>query len=194
MRAHARSGAVSPSHLNASQRRVGAVHAGLSPAPLHTLRQDECGADVPKIWILVADRARARLFSGNSDRSLTEIETRFNPEGRAQDRELVTDRASRMPEMASRPRGAIEPRSAEDHVAERFARELAETLERGRTQGAYERLALIAPPEFLGFLHGAAGEQVARRVAAEVNKNLTERSADEIRGYLPDRLWSDLAG
>lgn len=148
---------------------------------------------VPKIWILVADRARARLFAGNADRTLSEVESRLNPDGRAQDRELVTDRASRMPEMSGRPRGALEPRSAQDHVAELFARRLCEMLERGRTQNLYERLVLIAPPEFLGILHDAAGEQVIRTIAAEVNKNLSERSAEDIRGYLPDRLWSELS-
>lgn len=148
---------------------------------------------MPKIWILVADRSRARLFTARADRSLAEVENRLNPEGRAQDRELVSDRASRMPEMAGRPRGALDAASAGDHVAERFARSLCDLLEQGRTRNDYERLVLVAPPEFLGFLHGAIGEQARRSIAAEINKNLTERRADEIRDYLPDSLWSDLA-
>lgn len=142
-----------------------------------------------KIWVLVADRSRARLFSANDDRSLREIESRLNPDGRAQDRELVSDRASRMPEMAGRPRGALEASSAEDHVAEQFARALCDGLERGRTSGAYERLVLIAPPEFLGVLRAAAGEHVSRHVAAEIGKNLTGRTAAEIGDYLPEHLW-----
>lgn len=150
--------------------------------------------NVPKIWVLVADRSRARLFSSDADGDvLTEIESRLNPDGRAQDRELVSDRASRMPEMAGRPRGALEASSAEDHAAEQFARSLRDLLEQGRTRNAYERLALVAPPEFLGFLHGAIGDQVARLVAVEINKNLTGRRAEEVREYLPDDLWSGLA-
>lgn len=150
--------------------------------------------NVAKIWILVADRSRARLFSSDAqDGVLTELETRFNPDGRAQNRELVSDRASRMPEMAGRPRGALEAGSAEDHAAEQFARALRDLLEQGRTHNAYERLAIVAPPEFLGFLHGALGEQVTRLVAAEIDKNLTERRAEEIRDRLPDDVWSGLA-
>lgn len=148
---------------------------------------------MPKIWILVADRSRARFFRGNADRSLTEIGDRLNPEGRAQEGELVSDRASRMPSMAGRARGALESGSARDHVAERFARELCDALERGRTQGDYERLALVAPPEFLGFLHAAAGEQVMLRVAAEAGKNLTAHEPGDIRDCLPDSLWSELS-
>lgn len=148
---------------------------------------------MPKIWILVADRSRARLFAADADRSLSELESRLNPDGRARDRELVSDRASRMPEMAGRARGALEAASPEDHVAEQFARALCDTLERGRAQSAYERLVLVAPPEFLGWLRGTMGEHAATAIVAEINKNLTERSAEEIRDYLPDRVWSELA-
>ncbi|MBO9662870.1 host attachment protein [Dokdonella sp.] len=144
-----------------------------------------------KIWILVADSSRARLFSGNADRSLREIENRLNPDGRAQDRELVSDRASRMPAMSGRPRGALEASSAEDHVTEQFARALRDVLERGRTSGAYDRLALIAPPEFLGVLRATAGDQVSRHVIVEIDKNLTERTAAEIGSYLPEHLWRE---
>lgn len=147
---------------------------------------------MPKTWILVADRSRARLFAAEVDRTLRELENRVDPEGRARNRELVSDRASRMPEMPGRPRGALEAAAPDRHAAEQFARSLAQTLEHGRTQHACERVVLVAPPEFLGLLRIAIGEHAAAMIVAEIGKNLTERSPEEIRDCLPDHLWSNL--
>jgi len=144
------------------------------------------------LWIVVADRSRARLFRAEAPRSIVETEDHANPDGRARERDLVSDRPSRMPEMPAHARGALDSPSPEEHAAMQFARMLCDRLELGRTAGDYDRLVVIAPPEFLGMLRQAAGVHLRRSTVLEIGKNLTERSSEDIRAYLPPGIWSDL--
>lgn len=151
---------------------------------------------MPITWTLVADRTRARLFSSSrAAEPLVELRDFLNPDGRELAQELVTDRASRMPAMAGRARGALQARtSPEDHAANVFAREICTTLERGLVERDCDRLVLIAAPEFLGRLHGCAGKRVLDAVAFELGKNLTSLPPESIRPYLPVQIWHELAG
>jgi protein required for attachment to host cells len=74
-----------------------------------------------------------------------------------------------------------------------FARRLATRLEVGRLRGAVERFVLVAPPEFLGLLRGALGAEERKLVASEHALNLVGETPAEIRGHLPERLYSTLA-
>lgn len=150
---------------------------------------------MPTIWTLVADRTRARLFASNrASEPLVELRDFVNPDGRELAQELVTDRASRMPAMVGRARGALEQRtSPEEHAAQVFAREICAALDRGVVDRACERLVLIAAPEFLGLLHGCASKHVREATAFELGKNLTSLAPEDIRAYLPAEVWHELA-
>jgi protein required for attachment to host cells len=141
-------------------------------------------------WILVADRARARLFEwAGRDAKLVEIETFVNPDGRGPERNQTTDRPSRVHESMGATRHAIEPHtSLRDKSADQFARELDASLERGRTLHRYEHLVLVAPPQFLGVLRAALGKHVREHVAAEVPHELTTKGPEEILAHLPKKI------
>lgn len=67
-------------------------------------------------WILVADQARARLFSldptdGAAEGGLREIAGFVNPEGRLSARELGAARPPRTHDRMGASRHAIEPRT-----------------------------------------------------------------------------------
>jgi protein required for attachment to host cells len=122
---------------------------------------------MPTTWILVADRTRARLFStSRAEQPLDELRDFLNPEGHEHVQEL----------------------------AEAFARELCAALDRGLVDHACERVALVAPPEFLGMLHGCASKRVREATMFELDKSLTTRAPADIRTYLPMQLWHQLAG
>ncbi len=144
-------------------------------------------------WILVASLARARLFElgkRNGDFELFEIATFVNPDGRGSEHSQVTDRLPRVNESANTARHAIEPHtSLREKSANQFAQELDEALENGRVTHRYERLVLIALPEFLGTLHARLNRHVCERIVAEVQHELTTKSPEEIRSYLPSRLY-----
>lgn len=132
--------------------------------------------------ILVADRARARLFDlvpalprpgEASGPALVEIADITAPEGRLRPRELEADRPPSTHDRFGPGSHAIEPHTApEDKQRARFARELCDLLEDGRIHRRFESLVVVATPRFLGALHAAmhAGLRacVTREIASEL--------------------------
>lgn len=143
-------------------------------------------------WILVADRARARLFElgpHENGSPLIEIEDFINSEGRGSESDQVTERRPRAHESMGATRHAIEPHtSLRDKSANRFAQELSDSLERGRVSHRYERLVLVALPRFLSTLRAKLNRHVCDCIVAEVPHELTTKGPVEIRSWLPERL------
>jgi protein required for attachment to host cells len=140
----------------------------------------------PKTCVVVADRVRGRIFSAPKPKSpLEEIDDLVHPESRAHERDLTTDRPGRGP---GSHRAMGNANTARDHEAADFARELAARLESGRTHGEFEKLILIASPDFLGLLRKHLSPPLARMVTLEMPKVLTQLSAAEIREHLPEYL------
>jgi protein required for attachment to host cells len=142
------------------------------------------------IWVVVADSSRARLFqAAGATASLEERTDLVMPASRLQEQELVSDRPGRSFDSAGAGRHAMEPRTpAKEVESERFAARIAALLESERHRNTYTRLVVAAPPAFLGQLRGAMSEQVRALVSAELDKNLVQLAADEIRQHLPERL------
>lgn len=136
-------------------------------------------------WILVADRARARLLCPAATRgNLTELEDFVNPDGRKPASGLAHDRPRSM-ESVGNARHVIEPHtSPEQKTAERFARDLADVLDRGRLNQRYERLILVAPPHFLGVLQDALNPQVRACVSGHLDRDLTKLPIGELGTHL----------
>jgi protein required for attachment to host cells len=155
---------------------------------------------VEATWILVADGVRARLFSPTPEGdSLTQLEDFSNPDGRKPGAAYDRDRAPRTMESMGNSSHAIQPHTTAEHkVAERFARELCEALERGRVDHRFTRLILAAPPRFLGTLRQALGKQLDACVVGQLHKDLTSLPTHEIRSrlssFLPDAQAQANAG
>jgi len=141
-------------------------------------------------WILVADRARARLFAANdAGDALNELQDFVNPDGRKPGEVYNYDRKPRAMDSMGPARHAIEPKTTpEEKVATRFAQQLNDVLERGRVDHRYERLILAAAPRFLGVLKNALGKEVRAHVVAQVDKDLSVLSAGEIHEHLASQL------
>ena len=138
-------------------------------------------------WILISNASRARLFSiprkGKSWQTLREFE---HPESRLRGHEIMADRPGRTHQRAAKETraGLQPPTDPKDIEAEHFAQQLAAVLKDGHGRHAYSRLVLVAPPQFLGLLRKSIGDQVAKRVSASLDKDLTEvKDAD-----LPERV------
>lgn len=136
-------------------------------------------------WVLAADRAKARLFGAEHNaKSLVEIGDFLNPDARGRD--LADERLPSTHDRLGKSRHAIEPHTGpQEKASAAFARRLDAVLERGRIDHRYANLVLIAPPQFLGALHEALGDQVRNCVVAEVPKDLTNANAQEILAQLP---------
>ncbi|PRY73382.1 host attachment protein [Halomonas ventosae] len=142
------------------------------------------------IWVVVADQARARLFSASGSRGpLEEVEDLANPEGRLHDQDLNADSPGRAFDTMGEGRHAMgKHHSPKEQEAIRFAHEVGERLAAGLHDGAYRHLIISATPRFLGLLRETLPEAVAKRVVLELHKDLTALGRDEIRAHLPERL------
>jgi protein required for attachment to host cells len=132
-------------------------------------------------WIIAADSSRARILQvTDRGQHLEEIEDLLNPEGRAHDRELISDAHPRFSGTRG-PGSDREEMSATEHATELFAKRLGDYLDKARTAHRYDRLHLIAPPKFLGQLRKELGKEVEKLVAEELPKDLAWLNAREIQ-------------
>ncbi|MBK1724177.1 host attachment protein [Thiocystis violacea] len=148
-----------------------------------------------KLWLLVADQGRARLFSAMTARgALEEVHDVVAPQGRMRDQDLTTDRPGRTFDSGGSGRHAMEPSTDPTEVeAIDFAKALADTLNRGRIEGRYRHLGIVAPPAFLGHLRKQMTTETSRELVLEIDKDLTRLDAAAIRDHLPERLFDTLS-
>ena len=139
-----------------------------------------------KTWVIVADSARARIFSVTTPKGpLTELEDLVHPASRAHERDLRSDRSGR----GTAKSGTMgSPNSAKAHEVHEFAGDLADRLETARVKGDYEQLVLVGAPDFLGNVRKRLPDGVSKCVYKEIDKNLTQLSVKAIRGHLPEFL------
>lgn len=143
-----------------------------------------------RIWVLAADGRRARIFECPTRRGeLREIHDLVRPEARLRTRELTSDAPGRSFDGLGAGRHGMDPRhDPKEHNLERFAAEIGELLERGRQEGSFDRLYLVAQPRLLGLLRRTLGETTRKLVAGEVTRGLCDRSPETIRAHLPEFL------
>ncbi len=143
-------------------------------------------------WLLVADSSRGRIFQAKSPSGeLNEITTLAHPEGRLHEQELTSDLPGRTFDRHGLGRHVMEDRmSAKEQDTLKFAVRIAEYLDGMRTEGKFERLIIVAPPDFLGVLSAKLSDPLRKLVSMRMDKNLAQKSAREIRLHLPEKLWS----
>jgi protein required for attachment to host cells len=143
-----------------------------------------------KLWVLAANSSRATIFTADSPIApLTELESFDNPDARAKQSDLVTDRPGRTFDSVGAGRHAkaveVEPKEQEQI---RFAKAIADRLEQGRVANAFERVVLVAAPAFLGHLRGKLSAPLGALVSLELDKDYTALRPEELRARLPQRL------
>lgn len=142
-----------------------------------------------KLWVVVADRARARIFSAaNRTAPLVEIKNLEHPAARMHAIELTSDLPGRDSDRSGQGRHTVSTDDPKQHEAEIFAREISTFLESGRTKNQFRQLAIIASPAFLGLLRDIFSTPLANMVSCEVNKNLTQLDVSTIRNNLSEQL------
>ena len=135
------------------------------------------------VWVLVADRARARILAGEWPdlNDLSEVKQFVHPEGASHQRDVEADAGGRFQERGG-PRHAGQPETDFKHrTAEEFAHQVIEEIEDGRNQNAFGRLVLVAPALFLGVLRNLLPDPLERLVVADLNKDLTNMDEAGIR-------------
>ena len=141
----------------------------------------------PSTWVLVADSARARLFSWDAPRGpLGELEDAINPEGRLKESALASDRPGVTYSSGGHQSGhRMQAATATGAATDVFARSLAARLKRGLEEKQCQRIVLVAPPAFLGLLRGRLDRQTSKAVVATVDNDLSRAAPEEIFERLP---------
>lgn len=154
-------------------------------------------------WILVSDASRARLFRQRQRlQPLDHVESFEHPDSRARVRDLMADANGRKPagpnvgpayggravSQAYGRVGAAPDTDPKEVEAQKFARELATMLQEGLHRHAYDKVVLVAPPQFLGLLRSTVSNEVSKHIELTVNKDLTRLELHEIQAHLQDEL------
>ncbi len=139
-----------------------------------------------KTWVLVASAARARFFEANGRREpLQELKDLVNPEDRLQPRALKTDKPGRAFDHLGGQRHSmgtsVDPK---EQVAIRFAKRVADQLDRDHYSKRFNALCLVAPPHFLGLLRDHMGNGLTRTVKGEVTNDLTQQDVRSVHEHV----------
>lgn len=142
------------------------------------------------IWVLVAESSRAKLYEIETPRApLVEIHEFSHPESRQHEHELTTDLPGRAYDSHGQGRHAMEANmSPKQHEARVFAKQIGDYLEAARIQRRFRELIIISAPAFLGLLRKNLSDATNQCVTQEIDKNLVQHDAADIRAHLPERL------
>ena len=139
-------------------------------------------------WFLVADGARARvLMNDGVGKGLHSAINGEMAHALPPTREMGTDRPGRTQQRGTSGRHAIQP-----HVdwhrfeKEKFGKEMAALLDAAAERGDFHRLVLVAPPRTLGDLRAALGSKARALIHAEIDKDLTHVTIQELPAHLTD--------
>jgi protein required for attachment to host cells len=146
-----------------------------------------------KMWIIIADASRARLFSiPPHRRSLDPVRTLENPLGRAHSHELGGDVPGRLHKGMTGIGSAFQPHT-DQHAAEvrHFVQELVDVLQAAFDKRQYDELAIAAPARLLGQLRAALGPQLKKCLKASVARDAVRMSVRQlfadVRRWLPTK-------
>lgn len=140
-------------------------------------------------WVLVADSSRARIFSKNGKGGYREVAGFIHPGSRMHDQQLTSDvSGSAHAGVGAERHGVGEKIPPKKHEAVTFSKQVAGHLEQGRTSHAFDKLAVIAPPSFMGMLREQYSQPLAGMVKQEVRKNLVQLAPHDLLPHLPARL------
>lgn len=143
-----------------------------------------------KLWILVADAHRSRLYRLDDDGEALEPTRDSELVANAlPSRDIASDRPGRAFDSGGEGRHAHEPSTdPARHEDLRFAKAVVDRLEEARKRDEMEQLVVVAPPRFLGDLRNDMSDHLARCVVNEINKDLSKLKPHE----LLERLWPEL--
>jgi protein required for attachment to host cells len=137
-------------------------------------------------WILVANRANARLFESNGPGKGPQLRQEIpHPEGRLTNHEMGSDRPGRAYDSHGQGRHAMgKEHDNTEQTAIRFAKQLSLLLDDGRSRNQFTRLVLVAEARFLGQLRDALSPATSSLVAASLDKDLPGVAGQELARQL----------
>lgn len=143
-------------------------------------------------WIVVADRAKARIYNTvwPDMPRLDEVADLVHPEATLHVRDTVTDGPGTFRQSQTAPH-AGDPRTDFPHrMAEEFAQQVTTHLDAARLKNIFGRLVIVAPPLMLAALRDKMDRPLKDLVLEEIDSDYTELQPAELRTRLSQRIAS----
>jgi protein required for attachment to host cells len=139
-----------------------------------------------KLWILVGNASRMRLFSADERGEDWKLLEEFrHDESRAHDMELREQRDNPNAGTLHGPKVEVETAGRQELEHDRFARELSARLDKGVDHHTFERLIIAAPPTFLGRLRKALSKRVLQRLVMDLDADFSNVPARDLPNRVP---------
>ena len=138
-------------------------------------------------FVLVADGRKSLFFRNEGDADFPNLVVeREHDQPDAKDRDIKTDGPGRAFSSVGAGRSALEEADFHQQAEDRFAVETAKMLDDWARRNAADALVVVAPPRMLGELRKHYHKEVARRLVAELPKDLVNVPVPEIEKILQD--------
>lgn len=143
------------------------------------------------IWLLVADSAKARLFSvDRREHRLAQLGEWQDDVAGGKTQDIDADRPGRTFDSSGPGRHGLAPSSSPKGVAKaRFVAMLAEKLELDARKNRFDELHVIAAPRTLGEFRELLEPAAKSRLAHEEAKDLTHLAKPELEKLVGSRFW-----
>jgi protein required for attachment to host cells len=137
-------------------------------------------------FVLVGDGRKALFLRNEGDEKFPNLKTeRVLENDNPSSHEQGTDRPGHLGKAAgSGRRSAVETTDWHDINEHRFAKTVADAMERMVRERKAPALVIVAPPRTLADIRAALHADVASRVIGEINKDLTRHPVGDIEKHL----------
>jgi protein required for attachment to host cells len=140
-------------------------------------------------WILIANATNARLLNQQESGAPVVLKSFTHSQGRSKISELVDDRAGHETTVRSFGGTTYQPRTdAKQKEHQRFAKELADHLERQAHMHSFESLEVFASSPFLGELKIEFGPATQRLLSGTHDIDLTSVGPAELKRRIAHEL------
>lgn len=132
-------------------------------------------------WVVIADGAKALFLRNEGDEKFPNLQVfREEEQDNPPNREQAANRRGRFNDGPSAHRSAVDDTDWHELAEERFAKQLAEILYKQAHNGSFSQIVIVAAPAVLGDVRKEMHKEVADRVIAEIDKDLTNHPVHEI--------------
>lgn len=99
-----------------------------------------------------------------------------------------SDRPGSVQNSATQSHSAVKRRAPKELAAQAFAELVLRYLEEASQNDTFDRLIVTSAPKLLGDLRARMSQGLRKRILAEIDKDLTQVTLDELPEYLGDVL------
>ncbi len=136
-------------------------------------------------WVVVCDGRKALVLENAGDEKFLNLKTREvldHPDQKTS--EMGTDAPGRSFSSVGNGRSAVEQTDWHTIEEQRFAREVADMLQKLVRERSIEALVVAAPPRTLGELRRVLHDEVKSKIVAEIDKDFTTQPLRQIEQNL----------